>query len=346
MAKTATGDNVLTMATAAKEPVSGTIVEILSETNVVITDAPALECNDGTTHKISIRDSLSEPKFRSLNQGSPIVNSGTRERREHTGVLENWVEADSALLELSDRRQVLMSQAKGVLEGMSQAGANAIFYADHSVDQAAFDGFTPRYDTLNPDFPESRNVISAGGVGIPDVSRPGYTTNLTSLWLVQWEESACHLIYPRGTSAGVSQEIFDKQVLRDSRSLPFSGIMVHYKWYLGLAVSDWRRVVRICNIDANQLTNVITGGAPTAADWKLLRLMQYAISLLPTGNNMRTSFYCNRIPHTLVSMLASEKSNVSLTYEQPTGRAPISAFQGIKLGRCDGIIIGEKEVTV
>ena len=103
--------------------------------------------------------------------------------------------------------------------------------------------------------------------------------------------------------------------------------------------------MRICNVDANQLSNIIFGGAPTAADTKLLRQVQYAVSLLPEGNNLKTSFYMNRIPHTMINMLAGEKSNVNLTYQAPTGSGPLPTFQGIKLGRCDGIIIGEPQVT-
>lgn len=194
-------------------------------------------------------------------------------------------------------------------------------------------------------YPQARNVIDAGGTGIPDPSNPGYTTNLTSIWLVQWDSAGCHLLYPKGTSAGVKQEVFNDQILRDADNNPFPGIMVHYYWYLGLAVRDWRRCVRICNVDAAGLANLIAGGAPTPVDYKLLRLMQYATTLLPYKSTGRTMFYMNRIPHTMVDMLSSEKPNVQLNYSNPQGTPPQASFLGIPVRRCDGLIIGEPQVA-
>lgn len=341
--------NVLTLADLArfaKDPKARSIIEILSLTNEILDDAPASPCNNKTVHKTTLRDDIPLPAFRMMNEGAPTVKSATRQRMEHTGLLENWLEADDQVLRLTmDKSGALLEQSKGILEGISQAGVEALFYGDMEINPASFTGFTPRYNTLDSAIPQARNVVDAGGVGIPDPLNPGYTTNLTSIWLIQWDAAACHLIYPEGTVSGVEQQIYNDQVILDSNGDKFSGTRVKYSWYLGLAVNDWRRAVRICNVDSNSLYTLISGGAPTSSDLALLRQLQYAITLLPYKSSMRTAFYMNRIPHTMIDMLSSEKPNVQLTFSDPQGTPPQKMFQGIPLRRCDSLITGEPQVT-
>lgn len=343
-------ENIMTLVDVAtrSSPAARSIVEIMSLTNDIITDAPAIMCNNGTVHDTMLRDNIPLPQFRMVNQGSPIVKSATRNVRENTGELSNWIEVDrTALLQAEDQRLFLLNESRAILEGLSQAGAHALWYGDYDLDPAAFMGFTPRYDILGPvdDYPQSRNVIDAGGVGIPDPDRPGYTTNLTSIWLIQWDPAGCHLLFPRGTTAGVKNETFRDQIIRDTEHNPFVGLMVHYWWTLGLSVRDWRRVVRICNIDTNELGTLVEDGAATTAEQRLMRQLMYAISLLPPGPRMRTMFYMNRIPSTMMDILAAEKGNVQLQYTNSQGTGPLTTFLGVPIRRSDGLIVGEKQVV-
>lgn len=333
------------VARIAKDPSARSIIEIMSLTNDIIADAPTVKCNNNTTHKTTLRDGIPMPAFRMINEGSPIAKTALRQTTEHTGVLENWSRVDKALLDLStNRREVLLNESKAFIEGLSQAGAEAIFYGDHDMDEAAFTGFTPRYNTLNPSDYVSRNVIDAGGISN---GPPGQGTNLTSIWFVQWDNSACHLLYPDGTTGGIRSKTHESEILYDEEGQPFEGLMVHFQWYLGLAVRDWRRVVRIANVDTSDLDNLVRDGISLqdTKDSRLLRSMTYAKSLLPSINSGKTVIYMCREPHTYVEILAGDRHNTSISYETPVGGGPIMSFKGIPIHRCDVLRLGEDQVT-
>lgn len=49
--------------------VTATIIDLLSTTNEILEDAVIEECNDGTSHKTSVRNGLPKPEFRQFYQG-------------------------------------------------------------------------------------------------------------------------------------------------------------------------------------------------------------------------------------------------------------------------------------
>lgn len=333
-------DNNLTLADViktSKDLTARSMIEILNLKNEILQDAPAIACNDGTTHRTTIRDELPIPGWTMINQGSPIVKSAMRQITEHTGELAAWNQVDERLLAISQKRnEVLLIESTAVMEGMAQAATEALFYGDYNVSHAEFTGFTPRYNTLSTTDPIARNVIDAGGTG----------THLTSIWLIQWDSSACHLLYPAGTSAGVKMKKYEGQILTDDAGDMFPGVRVHFSWNLGLAVRDWRRVVRIANVDISKLETLVADGTDltTTKDHRLLRTMYKAIDLLPDKNNGRTMFYMCREPHTMFNILAADRHNVALTFDSPQGEPPIMRFNGIPIRRVDGLHRNETRV--
>ncbi len=337
--------SILTMADAAKrrDP-SGrvaAIIEILSMTNEIINDFPAVEANNGTTHVTTIRDSIPHTDHRMINQGASEVKSGVRQIVEDTCLREGWSPVDKKLLDLcsgiTEQRAHLAGEATAILEGMSQDFCDDIFYGDMGQDPAGIDGLSKRYNTTNAANPISRQVIDAGGTG----------ANLTSIWLIQMGDTATSLIYPKGTTAGIEMKMFPDQVLRDSDGKPFEGVLSKFSWNYGLCVRDYRRIVRIANIDAAKINDMILNGLPTSADFALQRQLDYAVSLLPSITP-NTYFYMGRIPYAMRMIMGGEKGNVNLTFNSPTG-SPQSfgtlPIQGIPVHRCDGILVGEDQVT-
>lgn len=343
-------DNFLTLADVAqrsRDKAARTIIEIMAQTNDIITDAPAVVCNNGTVHKTVLRDELPTPTIRAYNQGVPAKKTATRERMDHTCLLANWTKLDADMADLKGDngtiKQQLADEARAVLAGMAIEGATLTFYGDRSLDPNAFDGFTPRYNALpddpdNPTVPETRNVVDAGGTG----------AKLTSAWLINWDSLSNHLIYPDGTTAGIKQEVLPKSAAADSAGDEFPAIKVYYRWYLGLACRDWRKAVRVANIDVAALQNIVAGGAPTAADTKLLRIFQHAANLLPSGITGKTCWYTNRQVGEMLDIIAGEKANVQLNYNMPVGPGQpqqIKTFMGYTMRRCDALMIGEPAVA-
>lgn len=333
---------IYTLADAAKRrDTSGraaAIIEILSQTNEIINDATAVECNNGTTHKTTLRDSIPMPGHRMLNQGAKEGKSGVREIVEGTCLSEICAPIDNKLLELcktpNARREFMLGESKAFLEGMSQAFVKDILYGDQGLEPAGIDGIMKRYGTLTG--PISRQIIDMGGTG-PD---------LTSILLVQWGEDATQIIYPQGTASGIEMEVGNTETLLDDAGQPFRGRRLWYSWNYGLAVRDARRIVRICNIDVAGLQDLIDNGVPTSAGFKLRRALEYSLTLLPSTKQGNTFFYMNRFPLAMLDIMGGEKGNVNLTYNNPGGAPqPYSQILGIPIRRVDGLLVGEDQVV-
>ena len=85
---------------------------------------------------------------------------------------------------------------------MNQKLQETVFYGSIKENAAAFDGLAVRYNKLSTDKDSiGYQVIDAGGKG----------NNNTSIWFVTWGDLHTHLIYPKGTKAGLNH--IDKGVV-------------------------------------------------------------------------------------------------------------------------------------
>jgi len=303
------------------------IVEILGATNEILDDMPWIAANDGTGHKTTIRSGLPVGTWRLLNYGVFPEKSTTVQVRDGTGMLESYSEVDKALVDMSDDKPAfLLSESKAFLEGMSQTQATTVIYGDSSVFPERFTGLTPRFNSLSAE--NGQNIIDAGGTG----------SNNTSIWLICWDESTVHGIYPKGTTGGLKQEPTRQETLFDAQGGRYEGYRTHFLWYCGLSVRDWRYIVRIANIDRPALTK----NAATGAD--LIDLMVQAIELLPNTRMGRPVFYVNRNVRSFLRRQIANKSNVWLNMEEVAGRK-VMTFDGIPVKRVDAILNTEARVV-
>jgi hypothetical protein len=110
----------------------------------------------------------------------------------------------------------------------------------------------------------------------------------------------------------------------------------HWQWRCGLAVADWRYIVRICNIDTTITSNNI------AAD--LISLMSRAIDRIPTLSAGRAAFYMNRTMFSILKIQALAKSNYALSVEEGLTQIEYK-FLGIPLRKVDQILNTEATVS-
>lgn len=75
--------------------------------------------------------------------------------------------------------------------------------------------------------------------------------------------------------------------LEDANGGKYEGYRTHYKWDNGLALRDWRYVVRIANIDVSNLSE------PSSAA-NIAKLMVKALHRIPNRGMGRPVFYMNR----------------------------------------------------
>jgi len=303
------------------------VIEILGATNEILDDMPWLAANDGTGHKTTIRSGLPTGTWRLLNYGVQPEKSTTVQVRDGTGMLESYSEVDKALVDMSDDKPAfLLSESKAFLEGMTQNMASTVIYGDSSVFPERFTGLAPRFNLKSAE--NGTNILDAGGTG----------SNNTSIWLICWDESIIHGIYPKGTVGGLKQEPTKQETLFDAAGGRYEGYRTHFVWYCGLTVRDWRYIVRIANIDVPALTK----NAATGAD--LIDWMVQAIELLPNTRMGRAVFYVNRTVRSFLRRQIANKSNVWLNMEEVAGNK-VMTFDGIPVKRVDAILNTEARVV-
>ena len=327
------GGRFLTLADHAKrmdpDGSVAVIVEMLSETNAILDDLITRECNDGTSHKTTMRTGIPEAAWRMLNYGVPKGKSDTAQVTDTTGMLEAYNEVDKALADLNgNTAQFRLSEANARIEGMGQQMAETLFYGDTTKNPERFLGLSARYSTLDKSKAESANtVIDAGGQGIDN----------TSIWLVTWGENTTHGLFPKGSKAGLDHMDKGQETLTDEKGGMYEGYRDHFKWDLGLTVRDHRYNGRICNLDVAQLKD----SANVATLKKVIRwLIELSEQVEEGGNKV---FYMNRKMRTLLRLAILEKVSGNLVWENVEGKR-VMMFDDIPVKRVDQILSNEARV--
>lgn len=332
MTQTVIGTNVVTLADWATrvdpEGKIPTIVEMLAQKNEVIPDMHWEQGNLPTGHRIIQRTGLPTVMARSLNQGITPSKSTTTPVDEATAMIEGFLEIDKDIVELNGEEAAFrMSEADAFIEGMNQAFANLFVYGDPTLAPAVFRGCAPRY-------------ASSTGYSGQNVLKGGGSSNVnTSIWLVCWGPNSVFGIFPKGSPAGLQHRDLGLQVVENVAGVGGARMMAyreHWQWKCGLAVADWRYIVRICNIDTTITSNNI------AAD--LISLMSRSIDRLPSLTSGRCAFYMNRTIFSILKIQALAKSNYALSVEEGLTQIEYK-FLGIPLRKVDQILNTEATIS-
>ena len=296
------------------------IVEILKEENEVLEDMVYVESNLPNGHKTTIRTGLPEGTWRMLYQGVQPKKTTSAQVTDTIGNLENYGEVDKDLADLNgNTASWRLQEEKGFIQGMSRDMAEALFYADVSVDPEKFHGFVPRFNTTSA--PSGEQILKAS------TSDSG-NNDYTSVWLVVWSPTTVHGIFPKGSKAGLQVTDKGQVTVQKADGSLFEGYRTHYKWQTGLVVRDWRYVVRICNI---KCTDLGTSAAPD-----LVNLMTLALDWVPSLNAGRAAFYCHRKVRAYLRTQITNKDNVMLSFENVAGKK-VLFFGEVPVRICDGI---------
>lgn len=316
------------------------VIEMMAKLSPVVRDALTVQCNVGTVHRTTIRTGLPSGTWRRLYQGVQPTKSTTAQVDDTTGMLEAWSIIDSSLVELSqDPAGLRLSEAKAHIEGMTQQIETAVFYENTATRPEAFLGLAPRFAAAGTD-PYGSQIVKGGGSG----------SDNTSIWFVTWGENTCHMLYPKGSMAGLQRDDKGKQVQQNSDGSKYDAHMEKFQWHAGLSVRDPRYIARLCNIDVSDLVIDAATGA------KLIPLMIEAFHKLQniytddiargmeTPGAMRTVIYCNRtIAHFLHQQARSAVANSTLSLEKIEGRR-VTTFEGIQIHVSDAILSTEATV--
>ncbi|MCW3521239.1 hypothetical protein K6Y76_05035 [Burkholderia cenocepacia] len=303
-------------------------VEILNQTNEILADATFIEGNLPTGHRTSIRTGLPQPTWRKLYGGVQPTKSTKVQVTDNCGMLEDYAEVDKALADLNGNTMAFrLSEDKAHIEGINQEVAQTLIYGNEGSAPAEFTGLSARYNSLAAQ--NADNIIDATGTGADN----------TSIWLVVWGPQTAHMIYPKGSKAGLA--VTDKGQVTVENADGANGRMeayrTHYKWDVGFSLRDWRYVARVCNIDVSDLGTV-------ANTKNLITWMIQASERIPAFGLGRAAWYVNRTVREKLRLGIIEKISNNLTWETVAGQR-VMMFDGIPVRRTDAILNTESRVV-
>lgn len=309
-----------------------TVIELLAQQNEMLLDMPFMEGNLPVGHRTTVRTGLPTVAWRMLNAGVGTSKSRTVQIDEQTGMLEAWSEIDKDLAELNgDVGAFRFSEGSAFIESLNQEQQQTVIYGNSGVAPEEFTGLAPRYSAISG-ATNGKNVITGGGAG----------SDNSSIWLVVWGQNTVTGIYPKGSKQGIFHEDLGLVTVESANGIGQGTRMrayrEHWQWKCGIALKDWRYVVRIPNID---ISNLIS--KTSAAD--LIELMIKAIHRIPNLRMGKPAFYVNR---TVFQMLDIQRrddviAGGGLTYKDVDG-VLTPTFRGIPVRIVDQLL--ETEGTV
>ena len=316
------------------------IANVLQEYNDILDDIVWKEANQATGHVMGIQTSKPTPYFRQLNQGIVPQKATSGQITEGIAIMENRNQIDVDIADLNGATaEFRMTQDRPMMEGFADQLATTLIYGDASINPEQFNGLASRYFTQGSTYVTSQQVIDGGGVG----------NDNTSIWLTCWAEDKVFCVYPKGAKAGLDhKDLGIQQVTTDAttgaRMQAYESVM---KWKCGLAVQDYRYVVRIANID---VSNLLTAGDSSDTSANLLKLMIRALGKIPPRAGVRPVFYMNETVQTMLAVKLLDKSNVWLSMGEIKG-SPVHRpngtlmFQGVPCRRIDSITNSEAYIS-
>jgi hypothetical protein len=241
-------------------------------------------------------------------------------------MLEAWSEVDAKLVEIApDKAKFRMNESLSFLEAMAQEMATGLFYHDTATDPEKFMGLAPRFNDLSA---ENGNQIIDGG---------GTDSDLTSVWFVVWGPNTCHLLYPRGSKAGLNREDKGKQTKENSDGTVYDVYRDKFTWDIGLTVRDWRYVSRVANVDVSR----VLAGTDDIVDMMIDGY--YALQQRFKGMG-KLVIYCNTDIKKALHKSAKDQTNVDLTLSNFEGQEILS-FLGAPIHECEAILSTESQVS-
>jgi hypothetical protein len=329
------GASVLTLADWAKrlDPDGKVpmIVELLAQTNEILLDSLWMEGNLPTGHRVTVRTGLPAVAWRLLNQGITPSKSTTAQLDEQTGMLEAWSEVDKDLAELNGNTGAFrLSEAMAFVEAMNQEMAQTLIYGNSGTAPEEFTGLAVRYSLLSAN--NGQNIVDGGGTG----------SDNSSIWLAVWGGQTIFNIFPKGSKAGLIHEDMGLVTVETTAGIAGNRMRAYqdrWQWKCGVALKDWRYVVRIPNIDISALTTKVS-----AAD--LVELMIRAIHRIPNIGLGRPAFYMNRTVFQMLDIQRRDdvQTGGQLSYEEVDGRRT-PTFRGIPIRIVDALTETEARVV-
>ena len=317
------------------------IAELLTASNPILADMPWREGNLTTGERTTVRTGLPTVAFRQINAGVAKSKSTVASVDEGAAELVGESQVDRSLAVLSGNPAAYrLGEAAPFFEAMNQTMSTTFFYGNAKTSPKEFTGLAPRYNSLSGF--TGGQIIDAGGSGADN----------RSIWLVVWGQNTVTGIYPKNTKAGLMHMDATANLrpgpdgypigdyVKDANSNDYLAYKDHFQWNCGLAVKDYRYIVRIANIDKSDLTKTGSSGAD------LQDLMIQALELVQSTEmpGTRAVFYAPRIITSFLRRQMVSQKNAFLGWVEIGGKR-ITAFDNVPIRRSDALNVDEARVV-
>jgi len=304
------------------------LIELFATSNAILEDAIAVECNEGTNHKTTVRNGLPNPQFRQFYQGVECSKGDYTTVTDTTAMLDDYAEIDKKLADINgNTAQFRLNEAEAHVQGMNKTVKTNIFYGSKGKNASAFDGLAIRYNKLS---------TKEGEVGYQVVDGGGKGDDNTSIYFVTWGDRHTHLLYPKGSKAGLQRTDKGQVTVQDSNGRNYEAYRDHFSWDLGLSVRNYRSSGRIANIS---IADLEAGNVDI-----INKMIDMYYRIEEHATNGKTVIYANNTVRTWLHKQAMEKKNVNLTIDEAAGK-PMVKFLGIPIKPCSEILNTEAKVA-
>ena len=306
------------------------IAEMLQEINTLATDAPWIQGELPAGHMNTVRDSLPTFSTRQPNSsGITPSKSTTSQTLEAPEYIEAWSDTDELVLKYGgDSANAIASEMPAFSEAAMQTVSDRIIYGNGATTVGQVNGLAVRYNSTSAT--NGRNVILGGAVG--------GQTDCMSIYLCEYGTGKFSLWYPKGSTGGLMVKDWGERPVSVSGATIVRR-QVQFQWGFGLAVDDWRRVVRIANIDKSLLI------AGTGADLPF-RLNQATHCLPRNVSTGRRAFYMNRTTFLYLDDQCRNdvQTGGQLKYEKVEGQE-MHTWRGIPINIFDTLTEAETAIS-
>ncbi len=228
------------------------IVELALESTANLGHFTVLPCNDGDHDTTTIRTGIPESAWTSFYEGVQPSKGSKTQVTNSCGHLEALLQVDSRLIKTAeDAESELGDEAYAEGESMALEVLSCLFYGNTKVNGKKFNGLTPVYSKLCSGTSTKQDAsyycLGAKRSATPDSSA------LRSIWLIGHGRMGTALIYPKGTSAGLQRGPVKDETVTTADGKRLRVKEQFFDWTVGCRVKDFRKNVRICNIESNNL---------------------------------------------------------------------------------------------
>ncbi len=304
-------------------------IEAMVKKSELLDDMVWKEGNQDNGNLTTTRVGIPRPVWRKYYGGVPDAKSEYAQTLDTCGMMESYSNPDKALCELGGNPTAYRRRENdGIMQGFNDELQESLIYGSQKNTPAGITGIAPRFSSLSD--PTAANILNAEGAGADN----------TSIYFIVWGDDNIFGVLPKGSEAGLKVTDRDIQTIQKSDgSGSYEALSTHFRWDAGLAVPDWRYIVRICNIQKSALVSNAASGA------NLPTLMYRAMRRVPDLHG-RMAFYMSRDTLSMLGEQLTKGVEHSTLKMEEVGGKMVSKFQGaIPCRQVDALATDEAAVV-